>query len=104
MLTFALADGFSQTLGCVPAVQGYLKALKQVCDKYGALFILDGSFPNKPFYSGGGRFAINKLQQKSCQAWDGAGHCTYGSKQTWRPISKLLPKAWAAGTLQLPGC
>ncbi len=36
--------GFSlQTLGCVPAVPGYLKAMKKVCDKYGALLILDGS-------------------------------------------------------------
>ncbi|OLN92105.1 putative aminotransferase C1771.03c-like protein 1 [Colletotrichum chlorophyti] len=29
------------TLGCVPAVQGYFKAMKKVCDKYGALLILD---------------------------------------------------------------
>ncbi|OJJ08497.1 hypothetical protein ASPVEDRAFT_89713 [Aspergillus versicolor CBS 583.65] len=28
-------------LGAVPAVTGYLKAMKVVCDKYGALFILD---------------------------------------------------------------
>ncbi|THU90840.1 PLP-dependent transferase [Dendrothele bispora CBS 962.96] len=29
------------TLGCVPAPKGYFKAMKEVCDKYGALFILD---------------------------------------------------------------
>ncbi|WYZ35349.1 hypothetical protein EsH8_I_001625 [Colletotrichum jinshuiense] len=29
------------TLGCVPAVPGYFKAMKTVCDKYGALLILD---------------------------------------------------------------
>ncbi|KAK1968952.1 aminotransferase class-III [Colletotrichum sublineola] len=29
------------TLGCVPAVPGYFKAMKSVCDKYGALLILD---------------------------------------------------------------
>ncbi|CAK3794670.1 pyridoxal phosphate-dependent transferase [Lecanosticta acicola] len=29
------------TLGAVPPVTGYLKAMKEVCDKYGALFILD---------------------------------------------------------------
>ncbi|KAK1148705.1 hypothetical protein N8T08_008590 [Aspergillus melleus] len=29
------------TLGCVPPVPGYLKAMKQVCDRHGALFILD---------------------------------------------------------------
>ncbi|KAK2000908.1 aminotransferase class-III [Colletotrichum falcatum] len=28
-------------LGCVPAVPGYFKAMKSVCDKYGALLILD---------------------------------------------------------------
>lgn len=28
-------------LGCVPAVTGYFKAIRRVCDKYGALLILD---------------------------------------------------------------
>lgn len=30
-----------QALGCVPAVKGYFKAVRDVCDKYGALLILD---------------------------------------------------------------
>lgn len=30
-----------QALGCVPAVPGYFPAMKAVCDKYGALLILD---------------------------------------------------------------
>lgn len=29
------------TLGCVPAVPGYFRAVREVCDKYGALLILD---------------------------------------------------------------
>ncbi|KAL4802193.1 pyridoxal phosphate-dependent transferase [Aspergillus unguis] len=29
------------TLGCVPAVPGYFKAMKEVCDRHGALLILD---------------------------------------------------------------
>jgi adenosylmethionine-8-amino-7-oxononanoate aminotransferase len=29
------------TLGCVPPVQGYFQAVRDVCDKYGALLILD---------------------------------------------------------------
>ncbi|KAL5877031.1 hypothetical protein ACKVWC_006185 [Pyricularia oryzae] len=29
------------TLGCVPAVPGYFEAMRKVCDKYGALLILD---------------------------------------------------------------
>ncbi|RFU79731.1 plp-dependent transferase [Trichoderma arundinaceum] len=28
-------------LGCVPAVEGYFKAMKAVCDKYGALLVFD---------------------------------------------------------------
>lgn len=31
----------TQALGCVPSVAGYFKAMKAVCDKYGALLILD---------------------------------------------------------------
>jgi adenosylmethionine-8-amino-7-oxononanoate aminotransferase len=30
-----------QALGCVPAVEGYFKAMRAICDKYGALLILD---------------------------------------------------------------
>ncbi|KAK1723567.1 aminotransferase class-III [Colletotrichum acutatum] len=29
------------TLGCIPALPGYFKAMRKVCDKYGALLILD---------------------------------------------------------------
>ncbi|KAL4920616.1 pyridoxal phosphate-dependent transferase [Aspergillus aurantiobrunneus] len=29
------------TLGCVPAVPGYFKAVKEVCDRHGALLVLD---------------------------------------------------------------
>lgn len=28
-------------MGCVPSVPGYFKAMKAICEKYGALFILD---------------------------------------------------------------
>lgn len=31
----------SQALGCVPAAAGYFKAVQAVCQKYGALLILD---------------------------------------------------------------
>jgi adenosylmethionine-8-amino-7-oxononanoate aminotransferase len=30
-----------QALGCVPAVPGYFAAMKSVCDRHGALFIMD---------------------------------------------------------------
>jgi adenosylmethionine-8-amino-7-oxononanoate aminotransferase len=29
------------TLGCLPATHGYFKAVREVCDKYGILLILD---------------------------------------------------------------
>ena len=36
------------TLACVPAVDGYFKAVREVCDKYGALLILDEVRVNVP--------------------------------------------------------
>ncbi|PKS12909.1 hypothetical protein jhhlp_000249 [Lomentospora prolificans] len=38
---FVVEPVVGAALGCVPAVPGYLKAMKAVCDKYGALFVLD---------------------------------------------------------------
>lgn len=35
------ADSHDKALGCVPALPGYFEAVKAVCDKYGALLILD---------------------------------------------------------------
>lgn len=35
------SDTSMQALGCVPALPGYLAAMKNVCKKYGVLFILD---------------------------------------------------------------
>lgn len=29
------------TTGCVPSVEGYFKAMRAVCDRHGALLILD---------------------------------------------------------------
>ena len=29
------------TTGCLPAPKGYFRACREVCDKYGALFMLD---------------------------------------------------------------
>ncbi|CAG8204282.1 unnamed protein product [Penicillium olsonii] len=38
---FAAETMAGSTLGCVPPLPGYLKAMKAVCDRHGALFILD---------------------------------------------------------------
>jgi len=34
-------NDYIQSLGCVPAVPGYFQAMKTVCQRYGALFVLD---------------------------------------------------------------
>lgn len=39
--TIVSANLLFQALGCVPAVPGYFPAMKAVCEKYGALLILD---------------------------------------------------------------
>ena len=37
-----VAETFAgSTLACVPAVKGYFKAIRAICDKYGALMVLD---------------------------------------------------------------
>lgn len=40
MSSALLADKY-QALGCVPSVYGYFEAVRAVCDRYGALLILD---------------------------------------------------------------
>lgn len=41
VLCFIAETVAGATLGCVPPVSGYLKQLRQICDKYGVLLILD---------------------------------------------------------------
>ncbi|OTA48378.1 PLP-dependent transferase [Hypoxylon sp. EC38] len=41
VIAFIAEPVVGAALGCVPYVHGYLKALRDICHKYGALFILD---------------------------------------------------------------
>lgn len=41
VIGFVMEPVVGAALGCVPSVPGYLKAMKDVCHKHGALFILD---------------------------------------------------------------
>ena len=41
VMAFIVEPVSGAALGCVSAVPGYLEAMKEVCHKYGALFILD---------------------------------------------------------------
>lgn len=47
-----IAETVSGTcLGCLPPAPGYFKAVREVCDKYGILLILDeASFPSEPCF------------------------------------------------------
>ena len=86
------------TSGVVPPPKGYLKAMKSVCDKYGALFILD------EVMSGMGRehsglspvSRMLKVLQDSARSTPGRLSAT-----TSRLICKLSRKAWAEGESRL---
>lgn len=41
VIAFIAEPVVGAALGCVPAVPGYFKAMKGICDKYGILFIAD---------------------------------------------------------------
>jgi adenosylmethionine-8-amino-7-oxononanoate aminotransferase len=41
VMCFIIEPVSGAALGCVPAVPGYLKAMQEVCHKYGILFVLD---------------------------------------------------------------
>ncbi|KAI0629355.1 PLP-dependent transferase [Trametes polyzona] len=68
------------TTGVVPAPKGYFKAMKSVCDKYGALFILD------EVMSGMGRMG-------TLHAWESFGD---GVKPDLQAVAKGLGGGYAA--------
>lgn len=80
------------TTGVVPPPKGYLQAMKSVCEKYGALFILD------EVMSGMGRKSRTFLVNKALiivKAWV---RCTHGRPTgTSSLISKLWPKDLVEG-------
>ena len=41
VMAFILEPVVGAALGCAPFVPGYLKAMREVCDKYGVLLIYD---------------------------------------------------------------
>jgi adenosylmethionine-8-amino-7-oxononanoate aminotransferase len=41
VIAFIMEPVVGAALGCVPSVPGYIKAMKEICHKHGALFILD---------------------------------------------------------------
>jgi adenosylmethionine-8-amino-7-oxononanoate aminotransferase len=63
------------TLGCVPPVPGYFQAVREVCDKYGALLILDEVSILSTFE------ATKSDISRSCVAWVRPERYTRGSKK-----------------------
>lgn len=41
VMSFVAEPVVGATMGCVPAVEGYFKRIREICDKYGVLLILD---------------------------------------------------------------
>lgn len=84
-------------MGAVPAVPGYFKAMKAVCDKYGALFILDGMI----------RIACGKGPANSCvEVMSGMGRC--GTLHVWQqegivPHIQTIAKGLGGGFAPIAG-
>lgn len=76
------------TLGCLPAVPGYFRAVRDVCNKYGALLILDevsSSFPRAAtLFRSRSETPGNTdgyLLSRSCAAWAKREPSTRGSRR-----------------------
>lgn len=71
------------TLACVPAVKGYFQAVRAICDKYGALLVLDEVrsmlLQNTTTYLPCG---LN-VMCRSCAAWEERARCTLGNKRAF---------------------
>lgn len=83
-----------QTLGCVPPVPGYFKAMREVCDRHGALLILD------EVMSGMGRTGILHAWQQEGVVPDlqtiakglGAGYVPIGALLLHKKVVDVLLK------------
>jgi hypothetical protein len=60
--------------------------MKAVCDKHGALLILDGK------YHSVGVYHVADVTQRSCLEWDDAERFMNGSKKAWYLTSKHSQK------------
>lgn len=80
------------TLGCLPAVPGYFKAVREVCNKYGILLILDEVSLNR---------ACSRSKEtdkpRSCVAWARRGPCMHGNRRAYPLIFKLSARHLAEG-------
>ena len=86
------------TTGAVPAPSGYFKAVREVCDKYDILFILDEVMSGMGRESPPTHYASLDKQFTS-MVWKAWVPCTRGraSETTHLRISKLLQKVWEEG-------
>ena len=81
------------TTGCVPPVAGYFKAVREVCDKYGVLLILD----EVSFSPRGGTF-VTKPASRSCVDSVRQEQCMHGNKRASAPTFKQMAKHWVVGS------
>lgn len=79
------------TLGCAPATPGYFQAVRNLCDKYDILLILDEV---RRSYSVSAFIKANN-SSRSCAVWAKLVRCTLGNKKEsvvpiFKPLAKLL--------------
>lgn len=67
------------TLGCVPAVPGYFKTIRQICDNYDVLLILDEASS----YSYWRSLVANFVHLRLCVVWERLAPCMLGSRRTF---------------------
>jgi adenosylmethionine-8-amino-7-oxononanoate aminotransferase len=84
-------------LGCAPAVPGYFKAVREVCDKYGILLILDEVSQIGPRQCKHKQNLADNRGSRSCVAWGKLGQCMHGNKKiytvrTSRLLARLLER------------
>lgn len=73
------------TLGCVTAVPGYFRAVREVCDKYDVLLILD-----EVSCLCGSRDTWLMLIDRLCAVWARQEQCTPGNKRVFEDLTYRL--------------
>lgn len=67
------------TLGCAPVVPGYFRAVREICDRYGVLLILDEVRP--AFFIIAFAAKTHLTLARSCVEWAKQAPCMHGSRK-----------------------
>ncbi|KAG8742527.1 hypothetical protein FRC10_001294 [Ceratobasidium sp. 414] len=92
VIAFVAETVVGATTGCVPAPKGYFKACREICDKYGALFLLDEvmSGMGRRFASIGAVLVSPKVAKG---IRDGSGYWLHGHTYQAHPLASAASLA-----------